>query len=92
MHLLLRHLQHAEDVCAASSCRNRPARVSRRQAIEYCYYELDCNGHISSPAKKFHFVDDAHAEKHAKRIIENRDIEIWCGSRLVTVVRSAAVP
>lgn len=74
--------------CTYFCCTCSTLKTFALRTIEYHFYELDFNGHSSHPARTFQFRDDAQAEKHAKRIIEDHDIQIWCGSRLVSTIRA----
>lgn len=50
---------------------------------EYRFYTIDKSGHITRPPEGHDLPNDAAANEKARRLLDDRDIEIWQGSRVV---------
>lgn len=50
---------------------------------EYRFYKIRTDGHIAGPPPLVDLPDDSAAILEAKKVVEDLDIEIWQGSRLV---------
>jgi hypothetical protein len=44
-------------------------------------------GHIDSPPATLDFDDDLDAVRHAKKLIDGVDLEVWQGRRRVAVLK-----
>ena len=53
----------------------------------YRIYSLGDDGHFHSPPKEIKCDDDATATEQAKRLLDGHDLEVWEGTRRVTVLR-----
>jgi hypothetical protein len=49
---------------------------------EYRAYTVGLEGHFLK-SDGFECADDDSAVKHAQRLVESHDVELWCGNRLV---------
>jgi hypothetical protein len=49
---------------------------------EYCAYTVGLDGHFLK-SEGFVSADDDSAAKHALRLIEDHDVELWCDNRRV---------
>ena len=49
---------------------------------DYRAYTVGLDGHFLK-SDEFVSADDDSAAKHALRLVEDHDIELWCGNRLV---------
>jgi hypothetical protein len=50
---------------------------------EYRLYKIAMSGHIKEPPTSHELPDDRAAVAHAKQILDDYDIEIWQGARVV---------
>ena len=50
---------------------------------QYRIYFLNHAGQISRPAEIVDCADDAEATKRARQLVEENDVELWQGGRLV---------
>lgn len=55
---------------------------------EYRFYTVGHAGHIERPSKVFLFLCDAQAVRHAERVVEDFDIEVWQGARFVAITHA----
>jgi hypothetical protein len=49
---------------------------------EYRAYTIGLDGHFTK-SDGFECADDDSAVKHAQRLVDDHDIELWCGNRFV---------
>ena len=54
----------------------------------YRLYLLDQDNHITGVPKVLACDSDEDAVERAKQIVDGHDVEVWQGSRLITVIKS----
>ena len=56
--------------------------------LHYRAYLLDAQHRIAQPANEIEAATDADAIKIAKEYVDDRDLALWQGRRLVTTLKS----
>jgi hypothetical protein len=54
---------------------------------QYRIFELDSEGHITTPPKIIDALDDQHALETAKQLKDGKVIEVWDGPRRIAEIK-----
>lgn len=55
----------------------------------YRLYLVDQDNHVACTPKVLTFASDENAVERAKQIVDGHDVEVWQGTRLITVIKSS---
>jgi hypothetical protein len=59
---------------------------------KYRYYLINLNGRIDCPAIDYEAADDMEAVRYGRTLLEDQDIEVWQGARVVAYLSQESIP